>query len=701
MEIGTTDTLAALYGDALDFAQNLDESLSSFHFLLSFFTTPSEVTVLFEDLDISERLITDIYKALKRRYLKEGTSLDEPEGILASIEARAATFLQNTHDEVAPLHLLLGMIGEKKSIAYHLLEETGRLGDLRLRAMSILTNPPRRVRNRIMELLEETALIQSLPESRSHDPARESESGLFPSASVATDVASRVEIPERQSLPDVFRQFGRDLTALAREGVLDPICGRDREIEGILDILGRRRSNNPLLVGPPGVGKTAIVEGLAYRQRDGLLADRIIWEFNLSALVAGTEYRGTLEKRITTLIAEVERLKNTLIVFIDEIHLLCSESHEMIADILKPVLARGGFPLIGATTPDEFKRFVSRDPAMERRFTIVPIEEPTGDTLHAIALTAARSLSAYHRVRLDIPQFIKAAIDLSNRYLSGQSQPDKVLSLLDTLGSVLHRTGKKEAQTHDLLEFIAARSGIPVEHLLVDGSAILRTLPPYLDTAIKGQASAKERVTRLLARRFARKETRHPLASLIFAGPTGVGKSTMARALASYFFGSEKRMVSFDMGEFQEMHTLARLVGAPPGYTGYEEGGVLTEAFRREPYQLLLFNEIDKAHPNVLFLLLHLLEEGRLSDNRGFSVSFSQAIVVMTVNIDAGENTGSRLGFESETVPASAEQVVRDALKKSLPSEFLNRVDEIVPFTYFSVGELQEVCSHLLSLIHI
>ncbi len=687
--------MAALYGEALDFAQTLDEDLSSFHFLLSFFTTPSEVTVLFEDLGLDERTVTAAYREVKRCSAREGGTLIEPEETISAIEKRAGSFVQGQSDEIAPLHLLLAILSEKRSVAYRILEETGRLGELRLRAMNVLTNPPRRVRNRILELLQETVLVRSSGSvAAGCDDATAETSKKNDAFLSSSETASPVVASEKEDLPEIFRQFGRNLTALAREGILDPVSSRDREITLLLDILGRKKSNNPLLVGAAGVGKTAIVEGLACRQKEGLLSGKIIWELNLSALVAGTEYRGVLEQRMAGLISEVERLKNRLIVFIDEIHLLGSETHEMVANILKPSLARGEFPLIGATTPEEFKRFIARDPAMERRFTIVKVEEPDGEALQSIALSAARSLSAYHHVRLDDARFVTAAIDLSNRYISGRSQPDKVLTLLDTLGSVLQRLGKREAEIRDLLELVSARSGIPIENLLLDGTHILRTLPERLGSAVKGQTAAKERIARLLARRFVRKEPHRPIASMVFAGPPGVGKTETARALAAYFFGCERRLVSFDMSDFREPHTVARLVGAPPGYTGYEEGGLLTEAFRREPYQILLIEEADKAHPHVLSVLSHLVAEGSVADSRGFSVSFANAIVVMTCGISAGDPV-ARLGFGNEvSSSSSSSEALRAKVEKTLSPEIVSRVDDVVVFVPFSDDEWCSVAEH-------
>lgn len=704
MEAQAPDTLAALYGDALDFAQSLDEDLSSFHFLLSFFTIPSEVTVLFEDIKVTEQTIADTFKDLSRRCQRGGGTLKEQPGTVKEIERRALGFLQGVSDRPAPLHLLLAILGDKQSIAYQILQEIGLQNELRLRAMNTLTNPPRRIRNRINELFAETEelLPAAVPQAR----IRVKEEVLVaPEASETSPVAEGPAVSRPQpaparsagGLPEIFSQFGRDLTRLAKEGDLEPVCAREKEIEVILDILGRRKNNNPLLVGPAGCGKTAIVEGLAWLQRDGLLPGRTIWELNLSALVAGTEFRGVLEQRVSELITEVDRLKESLIVFIDEIHLLGSETHEMVANMLKPVLARGNFPLIGATTPDEFKRTIAKDPAMERRFTLVPIEEPEGEALLAIAQESARSLSFFHHVGLDDPAFVKQAVALSTRYMAGRSQPDKVLSLLDTLGSVLQRSGRKEATAQDLLEFISAKSRIPMENLLVDGTRILQTLPERLDDAIKGQAEAKRRIVQLLARRFVRRDTRRPIASLLLAGPSGVGKTETARRLAEYFFGSADRMVVFDMSEFQEQHAVSRLIGSPPGYTGYEDGGRLTEAFRREPYQMLLLDEIEKAHPKVLGILLQILDEGRVTDSRGFTVAMSQAIVVMTTNLGAEEFATPRLGFGNGGDRAQQNDApVRAKIEKTLSPEMANRIDEIIVFAPFSAEELPAVTRHLL-----
>ena len=480
--------------------------------------------------------------------------------------------------------------------------------------------------------------------------------------------------------------FGRNLTKMAADGKIDPVFGRSREIEAVIDILGKKNNNNPLIIGPAGSGKTAVVEAIALKQNLGLLPGVEIWELNLSSLIGGTEYRGSLEKRIGELVDFVDKNRDKLVVFIDEIHLLFSNNNELIANMLKPALSRGNFPLIGATTTEEFNRFIARDAAMERRFSLVKLEEAKGDELFSIVVNAAKTLENYHGVSFGGENFIKEAIFLSNRYISGKSQPDKVLSLLDTLGSILKRERKQNASVEDLVFLVSSQTGIPPENLLIDAAKIVTALPKILDKSIIGQQSAKEKICRLLARKFSNKSDKKPLSSMIFAGSTGTGKTETAKKLASFLFGSEDRMVVFDMSEFQEAHSVSKLIGAPPGYSGYEEGGKLTEAFRREPYQLLLLDEIEKANPKVLTILLQILEEGRISDTRGFTADMSESIVIMTTNLGAELFSSGRIGFNDGGSSVKETEII-DKIESFLSPELLNRIDDIILFKPFSAGE--------------
>jgi len=486
---------------------------------------------------------------------------------------------------------------------------------------------------------------------------------------------------------NLLEKFGRNLTELAKNGKIDPIFGRSREIELIVDILGRRKSNNPMIIGPAGSGKTALVEAVAIHQKEGLLNDKVLWELNLSSVVGGTEYRGSLEKRLGDLIAYVEENRESLVVFIDEIHTLFTSGNEVVGNMLKPALARGAFPLIGATTTTEYNKYIAKDAAMERRFSIVKVDEPRGDQLLKIVRNAADNLSSYHGVSLNEDELVRNAISLSNRYISGKSQPDKVLSLLDTLGSVLKREKRESATVEDLMAMVSDNTGIPVESLLIDTSRIINALPVVLDRSIIGQERAKERIVRLLARRFGNRQENKPLASMLFAGPTGTGKTEMAKKLASFLFGGEDRMVVFDMSEFQESHSVSKLIGAPPGYSGFEDGGRLTESFRREPYQLLLLDEIEKAHPKVLSLFLQTLEEGRISDTRGFSADMSESIIIMTSNLGADLFTSGKVGFGDAVSDEIRGPEILEKIEKFLSPELLNRMDEVVLFRPFSDDE--------------
>ncbi len=710
------ESLVALYGDALDFAQKMQEDLNSFHFLLSFFTTPNEVAVLFEDIGVTTQKITDGYKSVRKQLLRDGGVMKDPEGIIKDIEKKALSFIHGEHDKPGPLHILCAITHERRCMANRILEHVEVLNKVRLEGLSMLNTPAKRIKARLSELMRESTHVQPTlggPAQKTTVALREqpdvAERSEVPAASETTTVPLKVDIPQQRSdvakelvrdikelkLPEIFGQFGRNLTELAFMERIEPICGRTQEIEQILDILGRKKNNNPLIVGPAGSGKTALVEGIADRQRQGLLPGRIIWELSLSAFLSGTEYRGSLEKRINELVIEVERLKDIIIVFIDEIHLINSESSEIFANMLKPALSRGLFPLIGATTPDEFKKFIAKDPAMERRFTLVAIAEPEGEELYEIVRHAAEHLSKYHHVEMSGEELVRAAIRLSSRYISGRSQPDKVLSLLDTLGSLLARGGKQAASEQDIMELVSVKTGIPLDNLLIDAGGIMRRLPERMDTAIKGQHEAKRQIVQLLARRFSRKNGPRPIASLIFAGPTGVGKTEMAKRLAEFFFGSEKKMVVFDMSEFQEQHAVSRLIGSPPGYTGFDEGGRLTEAFRREPYQLLLLDEIEKAHPKVLAILLQILEEGRLTDSRGFTVNMSECIVVMTTNLGAEEFSSSRLGFGGRSDDRRSGAVM-GRIEQHISPELAGRVDEVVVFSPFSEADYRDLSIHFL-----
>ena len=667
--------LVSLYGEALDFAERMQTPLTSLHFLLAYFSAPSEAAAIFESLGITYQDVAKTYNFMVKNAKLSGVNIEEKKGMIKQLEENAGAYRMNAGQPINPTHFLAALVGTRESIAYRILDKMGRISDLRLAAMAHLDAPTKKAQNRAGEMLKESTKVH---------PKFDTETGGEPAPSNSDENALAL--------------FGRNLTQEALDGKIDPVFGRGREIETIIDILGRKNSNNPMIIGPAGSGKTAIVEAVALRQKEGLLPGIEIWELKLSSLIGGTEYRGSLEKRITELLDFVEKNRDRIVIFIDEIHLLFSSGSDTVANMLKPALSRGSFPLIGATTTDEFNRFIAKDPAMERRFSIVKVEEPKNEELLAIVKNAAKTLEKYHGVTFGDENFIKAAITLSDRYISGKSQPDKVLSLLDTLGSILKRERRDSAETDDLIFLVSNRTGIPPENLLIDTAKIVNTLPEVLDRFIVGQKSAKERISRIFARKFSNKPAGKPLASMIFAGPTGTGKTETAKKLATFLFGSPDRMVVFDMSEFQEPHSVSKLIGAPPGYSGYDEGGKLTEAFRREPYQLLLLDEIEKAHPKVLTLFLQILEEGRVSDTRGWTADMSESIIIMTTNLGAELFSAGRVGFgEADTGARSAEIV--NKIEAFLSPELVNRVDDIVLFKPFTQEDFVKLAGAALNEI--
>lgn len=680
------DSLVSLYGDALDYAERMkSKKLTSFHYLLAYFSTPSEAAVVFEQSDVSYRDVAEAYNAMVKMSRMSGSSLKEPVDTINSIETAAQKHVMNKGQKISPLHFLAAVTSTRNSIAYRILQKMGVLTDIRLSAMKLLDEPTKKVRDRAQEMKQESTKVGKVsPENiRTKQEKQIEDNGMDPKDE------------------SYLEKFGRNLTEMAVKGEIDQIYGRSREIEQIVDILGRKKNNNPIIIGPAGSGKTALVEAVANKQKEGLLSEKVIWELTFSSVVGGTEYRGSLEKRLGELIEYVEENKDRFIIFIDEIHTLFSSGNETVGNILKPALARGAFPLIGATTTTEYNKFIAKDSAMERRFSVVKVDEPTGEQLLKIVESAADNLSSYHGVSLNESDLVRSAISLSNRYISGKSQPDKVLSLLDTLGSVLKREKRDSATVEDLMAMVSDTTGIPVESLLVDTSRIIKALPVVLDRSIIGQERAKERIVRLLARRFGNREGSKPLASMLFAGPTGTGKTEMAKKLASFLFGGEDRMVVFDMSEFQESHSVSKLIGAPPGYSGFEDGGRLTESFRREPYQLLLLDEIEKAHPKVLSLFLQMLEEGRISDTRGFAADMSESIVIMTSNLGADLFTSGKVGFGDAVSSGIRGQEILEKIELFLSPELLNRMDEVVLFRPFSDDEFLELAKlYLLEVIN-
>ena len=490
-----------------------------------------------------------------------------------------------------------------------------------------------------------------------------------------------------------LKQLGRNLSHLAYLGKLDPVIGRDREIEESIDVLNKRRSNNPCLVGEPGVGKTAVVEGIATRMVDEERArgdgpSRVLMQIDVGGILAGTHLRGSLAERLRGLQEEVRAANGAVIIFIDEIHALVGAgggdgAHDA-ANELKAALARGEFPCIGATTIDEYRRHIESDPALERRFTSVHVDEPDEPTTLAILRGVADRYSDHHGVVYQSEAF-EAAVRMSRRYVHDRRDPDKSLGVLDLAGAVARRAGQN-VDRRAVAEVVARIARVPVDHLMVDDPQRFLEMESRLGERIVGQQHAIGAIAETIRRNFAGFAGARPIGSFLFLGPTGVGKTEAVKALAQFLFGDRDAMVRFDMSEYVESHSVSRLVGSPPGYVGHVEGGQLTDAVRRRPYQIVLFDELDKSHRDVWNLLLQVLDEGRLTDSRGKCADFSNTVVVLTSNLGAevfDKPSGRRIGFadaRDDTTRDERATRVLDRARGALPPELWNRIESRLVF---------------------
>jgi ATP-dependent Clp protease ATP-binding subunit ClpC len=631
------------------------------------------------------------------------------------------------HNYIGTEHLLLGLIREGEGVAARVLENLGV--DLS------------KVRTQVIRMLGETA-----------------------------EVAAGGGSQGRTKTP-TLDEFGSNLTQLASEGKLDPVVGRQKEIERVIQILGRRTKNNPVLIGEPGVGKTAIAEGLAQRiaNKDipDILEDKRVVTLDIGLLVAGTKYRGEFEERLKKIMDEIRQAGNVVLV-IDEVHTLigagAAEGAIDAANILKPALARGELQCIGATTLDEYRKHIERDAALERRFQPVMVGEPTVEETIEILYGLRERYEQHHKLKI-LDEALDAAAKLSDRYISDRYLPDKAIDLIDEAGSrvrlinsqlppaakeldkelrailkqkddavrsqdfdkagelrdremeikaeirAIASSKKSEGEgdepavdAEEIAHIVASWTGIPVNKLTETESEKLLHMEDTLHQRLIGQEDAVKAVSRAIRRaRVGLKNPNRPIASFIFSGPTGVGKTELTKALAAYFFGSEDAMIRLDMSEYMERHTVSKLIGSPPGYVGYNEGGQLTEAVRRRPYTVVLFDEIEKAHPDVFNMLLQILEDGRLTDAKGRTVDFKNTLLIMTSNIGSKviEKGGGGLGFEFAQDQAEAQynrirSLVNEELKQYFRPEFLNRIDEIIVFRQLTRDEVKQISDILL-----
>ncbi len=634
------------------------------------------------------------------------------------------------HNYIGTEHLLLGLIREGEGVAARVLEAMG--ADLE------------RVRAQVVYLLGEEG------------------------TTTYTKQASKTP---------TLDEFGRDLTKLAREGKLDPVIGREREIERVIQVLSRRTKNNPALIGEPGVGKTAITEGLAQRIVRGdvpdVLRNKRVVQLDLAALVAGTKYRGEFEERMKKVMDEIRKAQNEVILFVDELHTLvgagAAEGAIDASNILKPALARGELQCIGATTLDEYRKYVERDAALERRFQPILVSEPTVEQTIEILKGLRERYEAHHGVTIS-DEALVAAATLAEKYISDRFLPDKAIDLMDEAASKIRlqasflpqevrqamervervRREKEEAiknqdfekaallrdkekvlrqkleelesswkrekgrdvstvTAEDIADVVSSWTGIPVTRLVEEETQRLLRMEESLHERIVGQEEAVSAVAKAVRRaRTGLKDPRRPVGSFIFLGPTGVGKTELARALAEFLFGDENALIRIDMSEYSERHTISRLVGSPPGYVGYEEGGQLTEAVRRRPYSVVLFDEIEKAHPEIFNVLLQILDDGRLTDAQGRTVDFKNTVIIMTSNVGAPLlEKEVAIGFRPirdeqeamETAYARMKERITEELRRTFRPEFLNRIDEIIIFRPLTSQQIKAIVDILIARV--
>ena len=642
--------------------------------------------------------------------------------------------LQINHTYIGTEHILLGLIREGEGVAAQVLIKLG--ADLN------------RVRTQVLQLL----------------------SGFQSGREAAT--AGAPDLGPQSASSKVLDQFGRNLTQAARENKLDPVIGREKEIERVMTVLSRRTKNNPVLIGEPGVGKTAVVEGLSQAIVRGdvpeTLRDKQIYTLDLGALVAGSRYRGDFEERLKKVLAEI-KTRGDVMLFIDEIHTLvgagAAEGAIDAASILKPMLARGELQTIGATTLDEYRKHIEKDAALERRFQPIPVAEPS----IALTIDILRGLrdryEAHHRITIT-DEALAAAAQMADRYIADRFLPDKAIDLIDEAGARLRikrmtappdlreydekiasvrlekeaaidaqdferaaglrdsekkllaqRAEKEQAwkvgdqdvpaevDEEQIAEVLSSATGIPVFKLTEEESARLLHMEEELGRRIIGQVDAVHALSRSIRRtRAGLKDPKRPSGSFIFAGPSGVGKTELTKALTEFLFGDEDALITLDMSEYSEKHTASRMFGSPPGYVGYEEGGQLTEKVRRKPFSVVLFDEIEKAHPDIFNSLLQILDEGRLTDAQGRVVDFKNTVIVMTTNLGTRDisktvNLGFQVGNDAEGSYEKMKAKVSDELKQHFRPEFLNRVDEVVVFHQLSQPEIERIVDLMVSQI--
>ncbi|OJX40496.1 MAG: NDP-hexose 4-ketoreductase [Chloroflexi bacterium 44-23] len=716
------------------------DAISTEHLLMGLIREDGGVASrVLRDLGLEPERIQEMIERLGGKGESTAKRLDLTPGVQKVLELAFDEARQMGHHYVGTEHILLALARSDEGLASDVLKKLGI--------------SPEQIRRQTRRVLQEGGgTTATPPKTGSRSSSSESRAGQ-PKADTKKDAKT-----------PLIDQLATDLTALAEENKLDPVIGRQMEIERVIQILARRTKNNPALIGQPGVGKTAIVEGLAQRIVDGdvpaPLLNKQVLQLDVGSLVAGTMYRGQFEERLKRVIDELKA--SGAILFIDELHMLVGAgsagSSVDAANILKPALSRGELQVIGATTLDEYRKHIESDAALERRFQSITVEEPSQPEAVEILLGIRNAYEEHHRLIIS-DEAIDAAVKLSARYVSERFLPDKAIDLIDEAGSRVRMYKSSQAKetkqimtelreirqnealanensdpdeeqtlinhreelenkldilrnvwdrencpivtADDIAEVVAMWTGVPVMQMATEESERLLRMEEELKTQIIGQDEAIEMISKAVRRaRAGLKDPRRPIGSFIFLGPTGVGKTELTKALARFMFGSEENLVQLDMSEFMERHSVSRLVGAPPGYVGYEEAGQLTEAIRRRPYSIVVFDEIEKAHPEAMNMLLQIMEEGHLSDARGHKVDFRNVIIVMTSNIGADvikrqQGFGFSLNDDEDKLEESAYDEMRkkllEALKRVFRPEFINRVDGVLVFRSLTREHIREI----------
>jgi len=734
--------LALVKRIADELAQQQKERASSAHLLAAIAARPSPACDLLRERKLGTEELLRAARGIEEE-------LEDP--IKACLQRAREIAGRMGDGEVAAIHLLVALVGEPRSSSRRLLEGLN-VDTSRLRTQAVQVGlglvgrrraSPEQPREAALPVPRRVSTAVKVP---LYPPPRKSTNNEAGASSVPSNPEPRgagvivpvMALPSREARervtlmravqpvplekplhkePEPWERFelcpqkfptltslGRNLTLAAARGELDPVVGRDAVIEQALDVLAKREGNNPCLVGIAGVGKTSIVRGLAQRiaaAEDVLsLDDRVIVQIPVSELVAGTGVRGALASRIGALRKEVLAAKGRVVIFFDEIHqLFVGDGAEEIASELKLAFSRGELPCIGATTPEDFQKALAADAGLARRFSMVEVEQPSREDAYLIVDALKPRLEAHHQVRYQT-EAVALGVGWSVRYLPGRALPDKAVSILDLAGARTRRRGKPEVTPESVAEVVAELADMPVDRLLeADGDRMLR-LEEILAERVVGHGDQIRRIARILRRNAAGLGSRRPIGTFLLLGPTGVGKTESAKAIAEVLFHCDTAMTRVDLSEFSEPHAIARLIGAPPGYVGHEAGGQLTEAVRRRPYQVILLDELEKAHPDVLTSFLAVFDEGRLTDGRGRTVDFTNTVILMTSNLGAEESGSSprrRVGFGNEGQDrVDLEQRVIAAARSALAPELYNRIDEVLVFAPLGRDEVREIARRLL-----